>query len=318
MSDAKSSRLVNLTMALLGKRYVTKSTIFKSVEGYSGTPEAMERMFERDKNDLRDLGITIDLGAFDPLFEDEPGYRILNSDYSLDLGEISNDEIALLALAAQTWKDSSQSESARTGLRKIRSLNDVDEPIEFEEPMISDATVLPLQPQTKYFDDIFQAISELREIVFDYSSARSATQSRRRIHPYGLGSWRGSWYVAGKDLDDQQTKIFKLTRIIGEIRLGKSKNAFTIPQSFRISDVFVMAEPIGEEPCVIKVRQGTCQKLRSMAFDISEQEGFDYLSISGNRVDLLSSILWHGPDAEVISPESLRSSVISLLRTLTL
>ena len=68
----KSERLVNLTIALLAtKRYLTKSEIFRTVDGYDGSPEAMERMFERDKDDLRSLGIVIELGTFDPLFEDQ-------------------------------------------------------------------------------------------------------------------------------------------------------------------------------------------------------------------------------------------------------
>ena len=73
----KSERLVNLTIALLAtKRYLTKSEIFRTLEGYEGTTETKERMFERDKDDLRKLGIEIEVGSFDPLFEDEPGYRI--------------------------------------------------------------------------------------------------------------------------------------------------------------------------------------------------------------------------------------------------
>jgi proteasome accessory factor B len=54
----KIERLINLTIALLAtKRYLTKSEIFNSVEGYEGSPETKERMFERDKDDLRSLGI---------------------------------------------------------------------------------------------------------------------------------------------------------------------------------------------------------------------------------------------------------------------
>ena len=73
----KSERLVNLTIALLGtKRWLTKAQIFSAVDGYEGESDAKERMFERDKDDLRNLGIEIEVGSFDPLFEDEAGYRI--------------------------------------------------------------------------------------------------------------------------------------------------------------------------------------------------------------------------------------------------
>ena len=51
----KAERLVNLTMALLEtRRPLSKEEIFANVAGYSGTPEAMERMFERDKDVLLD------------------------------------------------------------------------------------------------------------------------------------------------------------------------------------------------------------------------------------------------------------------------
>ena len=73
----KIERLINLTIALLAtKRYLTKSEIFRTVEGYEGSAETKERMFERDKDDLRTLGIVIEVGSFDPLFGDEAGIQI--------------------------------------------------------------------------------------------------------------------------------------------------------------------------------------------------------------------------------------------------
>ena len=70
----KSERLINLTIALLAtKRFITKSEIFRTIEGYEGSLDSKERMFERDKDDLRSLGIEIEVGSFDPLFNDEAG-----------------------------------------------------------------------------------------------------------------------------------------------------------------------------------------------------------------------------------------------------
>ena len=58
MSSAKTERLINLTMALLAsRRFMSKSEIFRRVAGYNGTQETKERMFERDKDDLRTLEI---------------------------------------------------------------------------------------------------------------------------------------------------------------------------------------------------------------------------------------------------------------------
>ena len=97
----KIERLINLTIALLAsQRFLTKSEIFRTVQGYEGSAETKERMFERDKDDLRTLGITIDVGSFDPIFNDEAGYRIRSENYQLDLGQITPTEISLLSLAA--------------------------------------------------------------------------------------------------------------------------------------------------------------------------------------------------------------------------
>ena len=77
MSDQKTERLINLTLALLAsKRFLTKAEIFSTVAGYSGNTETMERMFERDKDELRNLGIKIEVKGIDPLFEDDQGYLI--------------------------------------------------------------------------------------------------------------------------------------------------------------------------------------------------------------------------------------------------
>ena len=96
MSDQKTERLINLTLALLSsKRYLTKSEIFNNVAGYSGSPETMERMFERDKDELRNLGIRIEVRALDPLFEDDQGYLIDSDTFQINPNDFSQEEIFL-------------------------------------------------------------------------------------------------------------------------------------------------------------------------------------------------------------------------------
>ena len=107
MSDRKTERLINLTLALLAtKRYLKKSEILTNVQGYEGTQEAKERMFERDKDDLRSLGIEIEVGDLDVFFEDEPGYRIPQKSYELNVPNLTGRELALLSIASSYWNDS--------------------------------------------------------------------------------------------------------------------------------------------------------------------------------------------------------------------
>ena len=176
----KSERLVNLTIALLAtKRYLTKSEIFRTVEGYEGSPEAMERMFERDKDDLRSLGITIELGTFDPIFEDEAGYRITPSSYQLNLGELDGTDIALLSLAATAWSGAALERESTSALIKLSSMG-ID----------SDSEALSLlTPQVSGTDQNFvlltDAIVRRSEIEFEYLSADLSKQVRT-IAPYSM------------------------------------------------------------------------------------------------------------------------------------
>ena len=92
----KSERLVNLVIALLAtRRSLTKSEIFRTIDGYDGSEESMERMFERDKDELRSLGIEIEVSGLDPLFDDELGYRIRPENFAMDAKGYSTIEIAL-------------------------------------------------------------------------------------------------------------------------------------------------------------------------------------------------------------------------------
>ncbi|MGR6996996.1 hypothetical protein ACU686_00830 [Yinghuangia aomiensis] len=71
--------MVSLVMCLLAaRRYVTKEELRTSIESYRlcTSDEAFDRMFERDKDDVRELGFTIETGANDPLVESADGYRI--------------------------------------------------------------------------------------------------------------------------------------------------------------------------------------------------------------------------------------------------
>ena len=119
----KSERLVNLTIALLAtSRWLTKSDIFKAIDGYSGDVQAQERMFERDKEELRNLGIEIEVGTFDPLFEDEVGYRIRPEKYQINIKELSSVQLSLLSAAALSWRSAEVKSQASSVLLKLNAL----------------------------------------------------------------------------------------------------------------------------------------------------------------------------------------------------
>ena len=102
MPASKTERLVNLVICLLASRtFVTKERLRTTLEPYRNCPtdEAFERMFERDKEELRELGIPLEVGTVSALFEDEVGYRIAPGEYALPELHLEPDEAAAIATA---------------------------------------------------------------------------------------------------------------------------------------------------------------------------------------------------------------------------
>ena len=302
----KSERLVNLTIALLAtKRYLTKSEIFRTVEGYEGAPEAMERMFERDKDDLRSLGIAIELGTFDPLFEDEAGYRITPSSYQLDLGELDGTDIALLSLAASAWSGAALERESTSALIKLSSMG-----IESDSEALSLLTPL-VSVTSENFALITDAIIRRSEIQFEYVSTDLSTQVRR-IAPYSMRGQSGSWYLVGLDREKDSLRTFRLDRIISEVTIDKKVSAFNIPDQlpYKSADE-------AREIAILRIRKNRGHQLRSLATLLKAEEEWDEISLPiVNTSWLMRAILWHRDDVIALEPATLRKSVIDSLKEL--
>ena len=123
MAPRKTERILNLTICLLvSGRYLPKSRIREAVEGYHNLSDAaFERTFERDKDELRSLGVPIEVGSFDPLFDDEPGYRILSSEFALPAIDLDAEEAAVVGVAARVWQHAGMAESTRSAIAKLRA-----------------------------------------------------------------------------------------------------------------------------------------------------------------------------------------------------
>ena len=305
----KIERLINLTIALLAtKRYLTKSEIFRSVEGYEGSPETKERMFERDKDDLRSLGIEIEVGSYDPLFNDEAGYRIKQEKYQLDLGQITPTEISLLSLAAQAWQGASFDEAAQKALLKLNSIG-----------VPSDSLTLPgasnkLSDGGRDFPLIAKAIADQQLLTFTYIDSQ-LFQNVRKIVPIGLSSRAGFWYLSGVDQEIQEIRTFRVDRIEGEIAASKGPRDFETPQNFDPKGVFEGGSPTSFAS--IDARKGKGTSLRALATSTESLGEWDRLRVPiYNLHTLASMVLWHGNDVFVQQPQELREILIGQLDSL--
>jgi proteasome accessory factor B len=302
----KSERLVSLTIALLAtKRFLTKNEIFDSIEGYEGEADAKERMFERDKEDLRNLGITIEVGSFDPLFEDEAGYRIRADDYQLEISDLTPTQLGLLSLASTAWQDSVLDGTSLSALVKLKSLG-----------VESDLDGIPkITPRLVAVDPnvarIIDAVSHRQVISFAYIQ-EDLKEQIRAIEPYGTGTKNGHWYVAGRDLDKDDLRVFRLDRILGEISYQGKNSSYSIPAEFRMQSLLQSKAKL--EKATLEIRRGKAHTLLARAENIVDHDEWIRITLSYSEVDeLVRDVLWHLDDVKILEPQIARERVIQAL-----
>lgn len=304
----KIERLINLTIALLAtKRYLTKSEIFRTVDGYEGSAETKERMFERDKDDLRSLGITIDVGSFDPLFSDESGYRIRSENYQLDLGEITPTQISLLSLAAEAWQGAALADAAQSAILKLSAFGVPADPIDI--PGLSPK----LSNSSEDLDMITEAIASTNYLSFDYISADLNVEPRTII-PIALSTKAGYWYLSGVDQEVQEVRTFRLDRVGSSIQMRKNDQHFEFPVAFELDQTDGTTT---RHFAIIDIRKGKAHLLRTMGTVVKDLGEWEQIKIPLFSMESMTAqILWHGEDVFVQEPSELKQNVMRELEAL--
>ena len=304
----KSERLVNLTIALLAtKRYLTKSEIFRTVAGYDGDQVARDRMFERDKDDLRTLGIDIEVGSFDPIFEDEPGYRIKRDKYELQLKNLTPLKLLLLSQASQVWQEAALRDSAQLALRKLKSIG-----IDSDSESLSLASPALTRPPEQ-ISEIISALNNLQRISFTYLSS-DLSEKVRTVAPYRLSRSNGYWYLIAHEDDRNELRTFRVDRISSSISLSGSSDAFVIDDAAlkRYAN-----DSLRVEIAEVAILDGSSANIRSRGKFLRAEGEWQVWQLSYfDEEDLIHDVLWNGESARLLSPESAVSSLIAKLSQL--
>lgn len=316
MSRRRTERLVNLVLCLLStRRFLTAAQIARIVPGYEHdgrdgkAHEAFQRMFERDKAELRELGVPLETGT-SSVFDVEPGYRIARRDYALPEIHLEPDEAAAVAFAARLWQHAGLSSAASSGLLKLRASGvEVDTHATLGiEPVVSAEAAL---------EPVLTAIHTRRVIGFPYRTPRDDTPRRRRLQPWGAVSWRGRWYVVGHDLDRQATRCFRLSRVAGPVVAEGTTGAFTPPETVNLLD-HVMAFDGHSAPCEqawVRLASGSAAGLRRSAEEVVPgSDGWDEVRLAVHDPDgLADRLAGYGASVVVLDPPRLRDAVIRRL-----
>ena len=311
-TSRKTERLFNLLiMLLVQRRYVAKERIREILYPDSST-DAFEKMFERDKDELRSLGVPIEVGGMDAYFDDEPGYRIRPDQLALPEIELTADEAAVVGLATKVWGHAKLAAATTEAVAKLTAYG---VPVDVAALDIGEPRLGADEPS---FDVFWSAALGRTPVVFDYKRVGHEQQTRH-LQPWGVVRFSGRWYAVGWDTDRDAERIFRLSRVVGTARLDGPPGSYTIPEG---TDVRAIAERLAPTPptesATVLLRPGAADFLRRQAtVTIEGVEGPD-----GDAWDQLElppgawttdELLTQGPDLVVVAPEHVRDEVVRRL-----
>lgn len=313
-ASAKTERLLNLVIALLYTRQpMSKSRIRTAVPQYAeSTDEAFDRMFERDKDELRDLGIPLRTEVIDPLFDDETGYRIDRREYALPEISFEPDELAVVGVASRAWSQASLAGPAAQALRKLEASG-------LTRDTSSVAGVEPLvQTREPAFEAARDAVLTRRHVTFDYRRGAAGEVTERHLQPWALTSWHGRWYLTGHDLDRDAPRVFRLDRMAGPVRATGKPGAFEVPDDHDPRAMITSSsdEADGETTARVALRPGTGHQLRRRGQLLAERGPGDWDVVEvrvGSLWPLVEEVASLGPDAVALAPEDLITGVRQVL-----
>jgi len=266
---SKVARWLDLIAFLLQHRFpVTREQIFESVSGYGLTgkdpdtirpgtteQESARRKFERDKEEVRALGIDIETIELADRAGGEPstGYRLRAEGFYLPYLEIaeeaaaadrpyaalqtvslSRDELALVDRATSRLAQHPSQTLALTA-RSVRRKLAFDVPLTVErvERLLGETG---RDEPNDTLEVLQQAVARRRRVACRYYSIGRDADEARQLEPYGLFFNWGHWYCVASDAGQRKPKVFRVDRISApKIVQGKDAGHDGPPDGFDLA-----------------------------------------------------------------------------------
>ena len=314
MATRKTERIMNLAICLLmARRFVPKAELREVIEGYRGLDDAaFAKAFERDKAELRGLGVAIETNEAQAWAPEEIGYRILRRDVELPPIEFTATEIAALGLATRVWDAATQAEEAVSALAKLRAAG-VD-----PDPGRLAALAPSVGAKEDAFAPLWKAMLDAAPVTFGY---RGRT---RHVEPWAMTCRKGAWYVIGFDTDAAEPRTYKLVRMDQSVAVG-APGTVQRPADVDIDALFDKAEfSAPDAQAVVALRDDAAPALRRAAEPVNPEPdaplppGFRAFRIFyPSRRDIVGELCALGPDVLVLAPPELREAVMAQLREVT-
>jgi proteasome accessory factor BC len=243
----KLIRQLSLVAFLMAERRpLTARDIKSNVEGYQEmSDEAFARRFYSDRAELVSLGVPLDSQRDE--FTGEELYTLRAERYFLPELELDDEELAALQTCFFLLEGRfAYAEPLRLALQNLalgRSAGPLAATptgtagrVEVRDPDYS----LELQGRLGKLEG---AISKQRTVKFRYWSIYRDSEEERTLNPYALLPENGSWYVIGHDLERDDIRTFRVSRIRSDIRFAtRRERDFRLPPEFDVENFRGRAE----------------------------------------------------------------------------
>ncbi len=231
----KLIRQLSLVAFLMAERRpLTARDVKSNVEGYSEmSDEAFARRFYSDRAELVNLGVPLKSQRDE--FTGEELYTLRSEQYFLSELELDDDELAALQTALFLLDGKfAYAEPLRLALQNLA----LGRPGPLDDTTESERRVVVTDPDYSVemsgrLTKLENAISKQRTIKFRYWTISRDSEAERTVNPYALLPEGGSWYLIGRDLDRDELRTFRVSRVRGEIRFAtRRERDFRAPEDF--------------------------------------------------------------------------------------
>ena len=304
----KLERLLNLVAAMLAtEQPLSRQDLRRRLPdgAYSDNSESFRRAFERDKEELRSMGLPL---SVEPVPGTDPpvdGYRIRPGDYEADMPALTADELAALHLASNLvrLRDAPRSDP----FWRVGGVLQTDSP---EVGAVAEV------PAGEAVRELMTATAERRIVAFGYNGRN------RTVEPHSLVFTRGRWYLAGHDQGPAESRQFRVDRIAGPVSAGEA-GGFARPED----PVEVNVEPAwryGEDgPLLASLlvhRRNVPWIVDFLGEDAVQERREDGSAVVvetvRNREAFRSFVLTFLDGAELLGPDELRTDMVTWLEAL--
>ncbi|WP_159808935.1 helix-turn-helix transcriptional regulator [Cellulomonas citrea] len=309
-------RLLDLVIALVNtSTRLTKEQVRRTVAGYADapTPDAFERMFERDKDTLRELGVPL-VTVTDAGHGDDIGYRIDLEAYALPPIDLTPAELGVLSLAAQLWQDASLRVDSARALTKLRAVA----PSAQSSDLVA-GLAARVRAGGAALAPLVDALHQRRAVRFTYRAATTGEVRERHVEPWRLMARRGGWVLIGHDRDRGAARSFRLSRIEGPVRALGPVEAFDPPDPALLAQAEQAWSTGRGGVAVLALAPERAEALRARALpaepgDLQAAPGRDVVRVPFRATwELAEEVVGYGPAVLVLSPPQVRSAVLALL-----